>query len=118
MRGISAAQDPVMRRRIAAGAMRVDALDAQLRAVTADLDAATDHGPFWFAKLVGLKTAAVDTARRLTETGLQVSGGLGYAASSEIARLHRDALAGQFHPSNEDSAHNTVATAWLGPLES
>ncbi|MBJ2119704.1 acyl-CoA/acyl-ACP dehydrogenase [Arthrobacter sp. MSA 4-2] len=118
VRGISAAQDPVMRHRIAAGAMRVDALDAQLRAVTADLDAGTDHGPFWFAKLVGLKTAAVDAARRLTETGLQVSGGSGYAASSEIARLHRDALAGQFHPSNEDAAHNTVASAWLGPLES
>jgi alkylation response protein AidB-like acyl-CoA dehydrogenase len=116
-RGRSAAQDPAVRHRIAAGAMRVDALDARLRAVTTDLDEGADHGAFWFARLVGLKTAAVEAARRLTELGLQTSGGSGYAASSEIARLHRDALAGQFHPSSADSAHNTVATAWLGPPE-
>lgn len=115
--GASAAQDPVLRHRIAAAAMRVDALDARLRAVTTDLDDGTGDAAFWFARLVGLKTAAVDTARRLTELGIQVSGGSGYADTSEIGRLHRDALAGQFHPSSVDSAHNTVATAWLGPLE-
>ncbi len=117
-KGTSAAQDPVMRHRIAGGAMKLDALHAQLRAVTADLDEKVDNGEFWFARLVGLKTAAVDTARRLTELGIQVSGGSGYAATSEIGRLHRDALAGQFHPSSIDSARNTVATAWLGPLDS
>ena len=115
--GLSAAQDPVLRHRIARGAMRVDALGAQLRALATDLDEEVDHGTFWFAKLVGLKTAAVETAGRLTELGQQVSGGSGYAASSEISRLHRDALAGQFHPSSVDSAHSTVATAWLGPLQ-
>jgi len=26
-------------------------------------------------------------------------------------------LAGLFHPSNADSAHATVAAAWLGPLD-
>jgi hypothetical protein len=25
-------------------------------------------------------------------------------------------LAGMFHPSDDESAHNTVANAWLGPL--
>ena len=40
------------------------------------------------------------------------------SSSSELGRLYRDVLAGGFHPSNEDSAHATVATALLGPLES
>ena len=31
--------------------------------------------------------------------------------------LYRDVLAGMFHPSDDESAHNTVANAWLGPLE-
>ena len=35
----------------------------------------------------------------------------------ELERLYRDVLAGMFHPSDDESAHNTVANAWLGPLE-
>jgi hypothetical protein len=37
---------------------------------------------------------------------------------SELSRLYRDVLAGLFHPSDPESAHSTVATAWLGPLDS
>ena len=32
-------------------------------------------------------------------------------------RLYRDVLAGIFHPSDDESAHSTVANAWLGPLD-
>lgn len=110
-------QHPDIRWQLAEAAMDVDALDAQLRTVAGDLDRGTDHGDKWFAKLVGLKVRATGTAPRVTDTAMHVSGGSSYFSGTEIGRLHRDVLAGQFHPSSAESAHNTVATAWLGPLE-
>ena len=31
-------------------------------------------------------------------------------------RLGRDVLAGIFHPSDDESAHATIANAWIGPV--
>ncbi|MDQ0734819.1 acyl-CoA dehydrogenase family protein [Arthrobacter agilis] len=109
------ADDPVLRNSLAAAAMQRTAAEAQLRAVVQDLDARTDAGSQWFARLVTLKTHAVDAAVAATTTALHVGGGSGFSASSEAVRLHRDALAGQFHPSTQESARATVATALLGP---
>jgi alkylation response protein AidB-like acyl-CoA dehydrogenase len=95
--------------------MQRTAAEAQLRAVVQDLDARTDAGSQWFSRLVTLKTHAVDAAVAATTTALHVGGGSGFSASSEAVRLHRDALAGQFHPSTQESARATVATALLGP---
>lgn len=116
MNSTPALQDPDIRRRIADAAMAVDSLDARLRTVCLDLDQEVDHGDHWFAKLVGLKVQATRVARETTDAALHVSGGGGYVNSSEISRLYRDALAGRFHPSSEDSARRTVAAAWLGPV--
>ncbi|MEG9248212.1 acyl-CoA dehydrogenase family protein [Arthrobacter sp. Soc17.1.1.1] len=107
--------DPVLRNTLAAAAMQRTAAEAQLRGVVQDLDARVDEGPAWFSRLVTLKTHAVEAAVAATRTALHVGGGSGFAASSEVVRLHRDALAGQFHPSTEESARATVATALLGP---
>ena len=109
------ADDPVLRNLLAGAAMRRTGAEAELRSVTQDLDARTDVGSQWFARLVTLKTHAVDAAVAATGAALHVGGGSGFSASSEVARLHRDALAGQFHPSTEESARATVATALLGP---
>ncbi len=109
------ADDPVLRNTLAAAAMARTAAEAQLRGVVQDLDARVDAGPAWFSRLVTLKTHAVEAAVAATRTALHVGGGSGFSASSEAVRLHRDALAGQFHPSTEESARATVATALLGP---
>ena len=34
---------------------------------------------------------------------------------TSAAEARRDVLAGMFHPSDPESAHATVAAAWLGP---
>ena len=34
---------------------------------------------------------------------------------ASAAEARRDVLAGMFHPSDPESAHATVAAAWLGP---
>ena len=64
-----------------------------------------------------LKVRATETARTVVDLAIRVSGGSSYFRGSELERLYRDVLAGMFHPSDDESAHNTVANAWLGPLE-
>ena len=115
--GRSYAQDPDIRWKVADAAMAMDNLYPQLKSVTADVDALADHGAQWFPKLVGLKVNATETARRVVDLAIRVSGGSSYFRGSELERLYRDVLAGMFHPSDDESAHNTVANAWLGPLE-
>ena len=115
--GRSYAQDPDIRWKVADAAMAMDALYPQLSSVAADVDALADHGSQWFPKLVGLKVSATETARTVVDLAIRVSGGSSYFRGSELERLYRDVLAGMFHPSDDESAHNTVANAWLGPLE-
>ena len=115
--GRSYAQDPDSRWKVAAAAMAMDALYPHLSGVAGDVDALADHGGQWFPKLVGLKVNATETARTVVDLAIRVSGGSSYFRGSELERLYRDVLAGMFHPSDDESAHNTVANAWLGPLE-
>lgn len=115
--GRSYAQDPDIRWKIADAAMAMDGIQAQLASVARDVDALVDHGPQWFPKLVGLKIRATENARAVVDTAVRVSGGSSYFRGAELERLYRDVLAGIFHPSNDESAHSTVASAWLGPLE-
>lgn len=116
--GKTYAQDPDIRWRVADAAIAQDALGPQLDALAGDVDGLVDHGQQWFAKLVGLKVRATETARDVVDKAIRVAGGSSYFASSELGRLYRDVLAGMFHPSDDESAHGTVATAWLGPLQS
>ncbi len=115
--GRSYAQDPDIRWKVAEAAMAMDALYPQLSAVAGDVDSLAEHGSQWFPRLVGLKVRATETARTVVDLAIRVSGGSSYFRGSELERLYRDVLAGMFHPSDDESAHNTVANAWLGPLE-
>lgn len=114
--GAVRAHDPDVRWRLADAAIALDGVLTQLHALAADVEAGRDHGDLWFAKLSGLKVRATDTAKDVVEAAVRVGGGASYAASHELSRLYRDVLAGLFHPSDDSSAHRTVATAILGPL--
>ncbi|MFJ4207688.1 acyl-CoA dehydrogenase family protein [Paenarthrobacter sp. NPDC089675] len=115
--GRSFAQDPDIRWKIADAAMALDGIRPQLAGLARDVDNLVDHGSQWFPQLVGLKSRATENARYVVDLAIRVSGGSSYFRGSELERLYRDVLAGMFHPSNDESAHNTVASAWLGPLE-
>ena len=115
--GRTLAQDPDIRWRIADAAMAHEAIAPQLLAIARDLDGLVDHGNRWFAKLVGVKVRSTETAKHVVDQAVRVSGGSTYFAGSELGRLSRDVLAGIFHPSDDESAHSTVATAWLGPID-
>ncbi|ODA91359.1 acyl-CoA dehydrogenase [Leifsonia xyli subsp. xyli] len=115
--GRSYANDPDIRWRVAEAAIDQDALLPQLDAIARDVDALADHGPQWFPQLVRMKVRATETARRVVDQAIRVSGGSVFFAGNELGRLYRDVLAGIFHPSDAESAHTTVANAWLGPIE-
>lgn len=109
-------QDPDIRWRIADMALAYDALPPQLAVLCGDVDAQVDHGARWFSLLSGIKHRAVTIAKAVVDDAILVAGGSSYFAGSELSRLYRDVLAGLFHPSDPESAHSTVATAWLGPI--
>ncbi len=108
--------DPDIRWRIAEMALAYDALTPQVSTLARDIDDRVDHGARWFSLLSGVKHRAAVTAKSIVDDAIAVSGGSSYVASSELSRLYRDVLAGMFHPSDPESAHATVATAWLGPV--
>ncbi len=109
-------QDPDIRWRIADMSLAYDALPPQIDALSRDVDAQTDHGARWFSLLSGVKHRAVTMAKSVVDEAILVAGGSSYSSSNELSRLYRDVLAGQFHPSDPESAHSTAASAWLGPL--
>ncbi|MET0673419.1 MAG: acyl-CoA dehydrogenase family protein [Microbacterium pygmaeum] len=115
--GKTYASDPDIRWRVADMALAYDALPPQIEALARDVDGLADHGGQWFALLSGLKHRAVTMAKQVVDDAMLVAGGSSYFSSSELSRLYRDVLAGQFHPSDPESAHATVAGAWLGPVE-
>ena len=114
--GLAYSDDPDIRWRIAEMALAYDALLPQIAALAADVDARADHGALWFAKLSGLKHRTVVAAKQVVDEAMLVAGGSSYFTRSELSRLYRDVLAGMFHPSDPESAHSTVAAAWLGPV--
>ncbi|KQR90656.1 MAG: acyl-CoA/acyl-ACP dehydrogenase [Microbacterium ginsengisoli] len=116
--GTTYAQDPDIRWRIADMGLRYDALPTELASIARDVDANAPHGPRWFTLLSGVKHRAVVMAKSVVDDAILVAGGSSYFTRSELGRLYRDVLAGQFHPSDPESAHATAASAWLGPLES
>ena len=115
--GLTYSQDPDIRWRIADMAIAYDALPPQLEEICRDIDDQVDHGKRWFSLLAGVKHRAVSMAKSVVDDAILVSGGSSYFSGNELSRLYRDVIAGMFHPSDPESAHTTVATAWLGPLE-
>ncbi|GED11945.1 acyl-CoA dehydrogenase family protein [Cellulosimicrobium cellulans] len=115
--GASLAQDPDIRWRLADAALALDAIWPQIDTVAGELDALVDRGAGWFRATAGLKVRATETAKTVVDQMVRVAGGSSYFAGNELGRLYRDVLAGIFHPSDDESAHSTVAQSLLGPLD-
>ncbi|WP_105567169.1 acyl-CoA dehydrogenase family protein [Microbacterium halophytorum] len=115
--GLAAAQDPDVRRRVAAMAIAYDALPPQIAQLARDVEDGAGHGARWFSLLSGVKHRATTAAKGIVDDAMLVAGGASYFSRNELSRLYRDVLAGGFHPSDPESAHSAAATAWLGPLE-
>lgn len=115
--GATYSNDPTIRWQIADAGMLKLALDAHARTIAGDLDDRVDHGASWFPRLVTFRTDAGNKAREAVQLALQVSGGGQYYRGTELERLYRDVLASLYHPSDAESAHNTLANWLVGPIQ-
>jgi alkylation response protein AidB-like acyl-CoA dehydrogenase len=81
-----------------------------------DWSTGVDHGHGWPAKLVGMKYHCVESAKKVVDLALDVSGGTGMFKRSELERLYRDVRCGGFHPANSFLVHELVGKSALGVL--
>ena len=63
------------------------------------------------------KNAAAEASLRAVEQAMRACGGSAYYNTHELSRLYRDALAGLFQPSDQESLHAAWANLILGPIE-
>ncbi|GAB2458217.1 acyl-CoA dehydrogenase family protein [Xylanimonas ulmi] len=114
--GKAYSQDPDIRWRLASAALAQDGIWPQLDQAAGAIDAGENLGAAWFRQTAGVKVRATETARYVVDEAIRSAGGSTYFNRSELGRLYRDVLAGIFHPSDDESAHATVAQSLLGPL--
>ena len=109
--------DPDIRWRIAEAALIMNAVGPQIRELARDIDAGVDRGRSWMPQLSAAKNAAAEATLRAVEQAMRACGGSAYYNTHELSRLYRDALAGLFQPSDQESLHAAWANLILGPIE-
>jgi alkylation response protein AidB-like acyl-CoA dehydrogenase len=116
MDGHSLAHHPMIQHDFAEMLMAIDGASAHVERAAADWSTGVDHGGMWPAKLVGAKYDAVESAKRVVDLALGVSGGSGMFKGQELERLYRDVRCGGFHPANAALVHEIVGKSALGVL--
>ena len=109
--------DPDIRWRIAEAALIMNAVGPQIRELARDIDAGVDRGRSWMPQLSAAKNTAAEATLRAVEQAMRACGGSAYYNTHELSRLYRDALAGLFQPSDQESLHAAWANLILGPIE-
>ena len=109
--------DPDIRWRISEAALAMNAVGPQIRELARDIDAGVDRGPIWMPQLSAAKNASAEATLRAVEQAIRACGGSSYYNRHELSRLYRDALAGLFQPSDQESLHGAWANVILGPIE-
>jgi alkylation response protein AidB-like acyl-CoA dehydrogenase len=109
----SMAHHPEVQHGVADMVIGLEAIGAQIESVTQDWSNGVQH-PDWPIKIVATKYSAVETAWKIADTALEVSGGFGMFKKSEMERLFRDSRAGRFHPANSSLTHELIGKLALG----
>jgi alkylation response protein AidB-like acyl-CoA dehydrogenase len=104
---------PEVQHGIAEISMDIEAMGPHVEAIGTDWSEGR-IGPDWLLRLVAMKHRVVETAFRVADRALDLSGGFGMFKKSELERLFRDARAGKFHPANPLLTHELVGKIALG----
>jgi len=107
------AYHPEVQHGVADMVMRLEAMRAQIDAMTNDWSTGVQH-PDWPIKIVSTKYNAVNGAWKIADIALETSGGFGMFKKSEMERLFRDARCGRFHPANASLSHELIGKLVLG----
>jgi alkylation response protein AidB-like acyl-CoA dehydrogenase len=110
----SMAHHPEIQHKVAEMVLELEAIEAQVDRMGAQWTEGVDLGPYWVVRIVGTKYNAVESAWRLVDLAMDISGGWGMFKKSELERLFRDCRAGRFHPANSNLTHELLAKGVLG----
>jgi alkylation response protein AidB-like acyl-CoA dehydrogenase len=110
----SMAYHPEMQHLAAEMALELEAMGPHIERVAADWSNGVDHGAAWALKLVALKHHCTESAKRVVDLALTMSGGTGMYKRSELERLYRDVRCGGFHPANPLLAYEIIGKTALG----
>jgi alkylation response protein AidB-like acyl-CoA dehydrogenase len=91
----------------------LEAIGPHLEAIARDWSEGVAH-PDWPVKIVAAKYHAVESAFKIVDRAMDLSGGAGMFKKSELERLFRDCRAGRFHPANSALTHELAAKLTLG----
>ncbi|MDP8924127.1 MAG: acyl-CoA/acyl-ACP dehydrogenase [Chloroflexota bacterium] len=94
--------------------LAIDAVGPHLDRIADDWSTGVDHGAEWPSKIVSAKYHAVESAKRVVDLALDMSGGAGMFKANELERLYRDVRCGGFHPANSALVHEIVGKTTLG----
>src|SRR5438105_1572700 len=95
-------------------AIELEAMGAHIERVAADWSNGVDHGAAWGLKLLALKYHCTESAKRVVDLAMTMSGGTGMYKRNELERLYRDVRCGGFHPANPLLAHEFIGKMALG----
>jgi alkylation response protein AidB-like acyl-CoA dehydrogenase len=110
----SMAYHPEIQHYVADMKLEIDGLGPHVDRVTEDWSDGVDHGPAWPAVIMSAKYHAVESAKRVVDLAMDVSGGAGMFKQNELERLYRDVRCGGFHPANSALTHEIVGKTTLG----
>ena len=94
--------------------LMVEYVGALLDKTADDWSNGVDHGATWPAKVVGCKYTAVESAKKIVDIAMDMSGGSGFFRANELERIYRDVRGGGFHPANSALTHEIVGKTALG----
>jgi alkylation response protein AidB-like acyl-CoA dehydrogenase len=108
------AYHPEVQHLVAEMALELEAMGPHADRVVEDWTDGVDHGGRWPMKIVAAKYHCVESAKRVVDLALAVSGGAGMFKTNELERLYRDVRCGGFHPANPLLTHEIVGKTALG----
>lgn len=94
--------------------IEIEGMGPHIDRVAADWSNGVDHGHEWPSKLVAAKYHMVESAKRVVDLAMGLSGGAGMFKTNELERLYRDVRCGGFHPANSHLTHEIVGKTTLG----
>ena len=110
----SMAYHPEVQHQAAQITLEIEAVGPHLDRIAQDWSEGVDHGVQWGSKIVAAKYHAVESAKRVVDLAMDMSGGAGMYKVNELERLYRDVRAGGFHPANSALVHEIVGKTTLG----
>jgi alkylation response protein AidB-like acyl-CoA dehydrogenase len=110
----SMAYHPEVQHLAAEMTVELEAMSAHISRIAEDWSNGVDHGLAWGLKLLALKHHVTESAKRVVDMAMTMSGGTGMYKRNELERLYRDVRCGGFHPANPLLAHEFIGKMAFG----